>query len=336
MSIPMDKSRSVRLPNCFANLRKRLMLTTLIDKQHTEHAIDGHDLTSEQVRFFDEQGYLRVDRLTTPEEILQIRSIIQDLFHRRAGENEGAYGELIDGREQHAVVNSPQLLNPVNYAPELHKTKCFANALKIAKKLLGPDARFFLDLTILKTPKTGAATPWHQDAAFRDPRFEYREVAIWVPLQPVDVESGCLQFIPGSHRGPILTHHPMNNDLRSQALECTPSFEPAGVVACPLPMGGCSIHPPRTLHHAGPNISSTPRLAYIMVFGLPPKPAVEPQKFPWLDQRETSTQKRKRKWMRKGGAIITAWRRIRRGDLSNWRSAIFWIRRSARTLRRGA
>lgn len=312
------------------------MFTTLIEKQHTEPAIDGHDLTSEQVRLFDEQGYLSVESLTTPEEILQIKGIIQELFDRRAGENEGAYGELIDGDEQHTMVNSPQLLNPVNYAPQLHKTKCFTNALKIAKTLLGPDARFFLDLTILKAPKTGAATPWHQDAAFRDPSFDYREIAIWVPLQPVDVESGCLQFIPGSHKGPILTHHPMNNDSSSQALECMPSFDGPAVAPCPLPVGGCSIHQPRTLHCAGPNVSDAPRLAYIMVFGLPPKPASAPQIFPWLDQRETTTQKRKRKWMRKGGALITAWRRIRRGDLSNWRSAIFWIRRSTRTLRRGA
>jgi ectoine hydroxylase-related dioxygenase (phytanoyl-CoA dioxygenase family) len=310
------------------------MFTALIDKQEALPAIDHRGLTAEQVQFFDEQGYLSVESLTCPEEIFQIRNIIQNLFDRRAGEKEGAYGELIDG-EQNATVNSPQLLNPVNYAPQLHKTNCFANALKIAKTLLGPDARFFLDLSILKTPKTGAATPWHQDAAFRDPSFDYREIAIWVPLQQVGVESGCLQFIPGSHKGPILTHHPMNNDLSSQALECTPSLDGAGV-ACPLPVGGCSIHQPRTLHCAGPNVSDAPRLAYIMVFGLPPRPASAPQIFPWLDQRETTTQKRKRKWMRKGGALITAWRRIRRGDLSNWQSALFWIRRSARTLRRGA
>jgi len=311
------------------------MLDDILDQQTLPSAAEPLRLTCEQVRRFDEQGFLSLECLTTSEEVLQIKSILQGLFDRRAGENEGAYGELIRS-DDGAAVDSPQLQNPTHYAPQLQKTKCFANGLKIAKRLLGEEARFFLYLSILKSPRTGAGTPWHQDAAFRDPRFDYRELAIWVPLQDVCVETGCLQFVPGSHKGSVFTHYPVNGDLASQALECTDSVEKSAAVACPLPAGGCTIHQPRTLHCAGPNTSDVPRLAYIMVFGLQPQPAVEPRKFPWLDQRETATQKRKRKWMRNGGALVTAWRRIRRGDLSDWQSAVYWIKRSAQTLRRGA
>src|ERR1700682_6341573 len=133
---------------------------------------------------------------------------MERLFQERAGENEGAYGDLVAGHEHPDEGNSPQILNSVNYAPWLHKTRCFENALSLARQILGNEARFFLDVSILKKPAIGAATPWHQDEAFRDARFEYNELAIWLALQDVFVETGCMQFIPGSHKGPVLEHHP--------------------------------------------------------------------------------------------------------------------------------
>ena len=62
----------------------------------------------------------------------------------------------------------------------------------------------------------------------------------------------------------------------------------------------------------------------------------QPQTFPWLDHKETPAQARKRRWMRRGGALITVWRRLRRGDLNSWQSAVYGVKRLARILRRGA
>jgi hypothetical protein len=231
---------------------------------------------------------------------------------------------------------SPQILNPVNYAPKLHKTQCFQNALSIAKQILGDEARFFLDLSILKKPKIGAATPWHQDEAFRDPRFEYKELTIWLALQEVNSETGCMQFVPGSHKRPVLEHRSVNDDPTSQALQCSGPFDTSTIVTCPLPLGGCTIHHAGTLHSAGPNVSAMPRFAYIMIFGLPPKLARRHRDFKWLEGRETPFQGRKRRWMRRGGFIVTAWRRLRRGDLGNWQSAVYWAKRSIHVLRSGS
>jgi hypothetical protein len=293
-------------------------------------------LTAEQVQFYADNGHLSVDGVTTPGEIIEMRAIIQKLFKDRIGEKEGAYGELIAGAEQPEEVNSPQILSVVNYAPRLHQTRCFQNALAIAKQLLGDEARFFLDLSIMKAARVGEATPWHQDAAFRDPRFEYNELAIWVPLQDVTAESGCLRFVSGSHKNPLLEHHSMNDDSSSQALECVGSFDTSAARTHPLSMGACTIHHPGTLHCSGPNLSDKPRYAYIMVFATIPKPAVEPKTFPWMEHRETPSQARKRQWMWRGGMVITAWRRVRRGDLSSWQSVVYWVKRSIRTVMRGA
>jgi ectoine hydroxylase-related dioxygenase (phytanoyl-CoA dioxygenase family) len=292
-------------------------------------------LTVEQVRSYADNGHLSVDGIAPPEEILEMRAIIQNLFEDRIGEKEGAYAELIAGTEQPEEANSPQILSVVNYAPRLHQTQCFRSVLAIAKQLLGDDARFFLDLSIMKAARVGQATPWHQDAAFRDPRFDYNELAIWVPLQDVTAESGCLQFVSGSHNKPLLEHHSMNDDSSSQALECIGSFDKSAARAYPLSMGSCSIHHPGTLHCSSPNLSDKPRYAYIMVFSTVPKPAMVPKTFPWLENRETAAHVRKRQWMRHGGMFIAVWRRLRRGDLSSWHSLVYWVKRSVRTVAKG-
>lgn len=156
-------------------------------------------LTDEQIDSVNRDGFLRVPRITSNEEALKIRATLERLFAERAGWKEGAYGDLAAKKDKDKQANSPQILLPVNYAPELHRTDTFLNALEMAKQILGEEAAFVLDLTILKRAGSGEPTPWHQDDAFRDPQFEYKEVTIWVALQDVDEKSGCLMFIPESH-----------------------------------------------------------------------------------------------------------------------------------------
>src|SRR5271169_6023727 len=165
--------------------------------------LDGSpiDLAPEQVQFFNDNGYLHLNRITTVEEAREIRAALKELFDKRAGEKEGAFADLVAGADHAGELSSPQILNAVNSLPRLHKTQCFQNALHLAKQLLGEKARSFFDLAILKDPRVGAATPWHQDEAFRDPNFEYRELTVWVALQDVAADGGCLQFIPKSNQG---------------------------------------------------------------------------------------------------------------------------------------
>jgi Phytanoyl-CoA dioxygenase (PhyH) len=297
---------------------------------------DKMELTAAQIQLLNAQGFLSLNAVTTPEEVREIRIALQELFDRRAGENEGANLDFVAGDHPEAPKTAPQIINPANYYPKLRKTACFKNSLKLAKQILGDEARCFFDLTILKLPRIGAPTPWHQDLAFRDPRFDYTEISMWVPLQDVTAESGCLRFIPGTNTMPVLPHRAANADPTSQAFECVGDFDESAAVVCPLPAGGCSIHLPGTLHSAGQNVSESPRLAYIMVFGIAPQPAKQPQIFPWLDLKETPAQARKRRWMRRGGVFVTVWRRLRQGDLNSWQSAVYGIKRLSRILRRGS
>jgi hypothetical protein len=58
-----------------------------------------------------------------------------------------------------------------------------------------------------------------------------------------------MQFIPGSHRGPLVPHE--RKDPRGHSLDAV-GIDTARAIACPLPLGGATVHLPRTLHFTGP------------------------------------------------------------------------------------
>lgn len=292
-------------------------------------------LTDEQVLAVNEQGFLCMPQLTSPEEALGIKASLERLFKQKAGWKEGAYGELSTNANDDGRPNSPQILLPVNYAPGLHKTECFHNAQRIAKQILGEKAEFILDLAIYKRAGDGEATPWHQDQAFRDPHFDYHEVTIWVALRDVDESSGCLMFLPNSHRRQVLDHRRTNRNGESIALECCAPFDESATVKAEIPLGGCTLHFPKTLHRSATNSSGAPRIVYIMTFGKAPTLARTVVAYPWQDNTVTEMQQRRRKWMRHGGAFITAWRRVRRRDLKDWNMLSYLGIRAIRTIMRG-
>ena len=291
-------------------------------------------LDDNQIRSFRENGFLALPAISTPEEVARLRGIFDRLLDSKAGFNEGAQFDLISGGDCAGPASLPEIMNPVNYAPQLRDTLFRVNALAIAKQLLGAEAAPFFEHAILKPPHEGPATPWHQDEAYRlEPNFDCRQLSIWMPLLDVTSGSGCMQFIPGSNLGEVLTHRPANNDPKNHAYECCGNFNPADAVACSLPAGGCTIHDGRTLHYTGPNASGVPRWAYILVFDLPPRARTEKYSFPWSKKTLSADVARRRAWLRNGGRFIELWRILRRGVPKNAQRRIYLMHRLLRALR---
>ena len=49
-------------------------------------------------------------------------------------------------------------------------------------------------------------TPWHQDESYWLNMPDKRAVSFWVALQDVNVDNGCMWFVPGSHKLPLREH----------------------------------------------------------------------------------------------------------------------------------
>jgi hypothetical protein len=289
-------------------------------------------LSAQQITDLEQAGFLTLPCIITTAEVTYVRDTLMALHENKAGFQEGAQFDALgtdDGREPPRF---PQILHPRVYAPGLRNTAIYRATLAMARQILGPRARLSVDISFLKPAFIGPATPWHQDEAFHDPRFDYRQISFWLALQPTDRANGCMEFLPGSHMWPVLQHGRPNGDERIHALECVDEFDRSQAVACQLPAGGCTIHTQRTLHATGPNTSDRPRLAYALLYDLPPIPAQILRSFPWQANERTARLARERDWRRRGGILIHAWRQRSRLKLDPGR-VLADLRRAALALR---
>jgi hypothetical protein len=287
--------------------------------------LDAAGLSQALILFYRENGFLSLDGVARADEVAQIRRVGDALFRQRAGAREGAFFDFI-GDVPMAEGALTQLINPSVYAPVLKRLDYRRRLTGVARQLLGPRTRISGDHIFFKPAVTGPATPWHQDEAFRDPNFEYNELSIWLPLQPVDEANGCLRFIPGSHLRDVLPHRKPAGKARVHGLECYEGFSEAEAVACPLPLGGCTVHAGRTLHGAGPNRSEVPRFAYVMSFDVPRVIATVPRTFPWQAQ-PSRREEIESEWRRGRGRLIFLYRKLRRFNYLDPYRAYHGIRR---------
>ena len=249
------------------------------------------DLTEEQIAFFHDNGFLSIEQITTDEEIEWLKGIYNQLFDERAGEEKGLYYDLAAPRGHDGREVLPQVLGPDITIPELRESNHHRNALKLSKQLLGDDEKVGAGgHMIFKPARYGAETPWHQDEAYWSPDVYLNSLSVWMPLDEATAESGCMQFIPGSHKGELCWHRHIDNDPLIHGL-MTDEVDPSKSVACPLAPGGATFHSYRTLHHTAPNTTDNPRRAYILVCSGPEKKRDTPAPRPWSEEEREAMEK---------------------------------------------
>jgi len=77
---------------------------------------------------------------------------------------------------------------------------------RLAEALLGPDPVALHCLAQLKPPAIGREKGWHQDTAYFSVVPIDAVLGIWVALDPAHEGNGCLEVLPGGHRGGPLRH----------------------------------------------------------------------------------------------------------------------------------
>ncbi len=252
------------------------------------------DVTDEQVTFFQENGYLSIPRITTDDEIEWLKGIYDKLFNDRTGEEQGRYFDLAGPRAHTGQETLPQVLGPEGQFPELRESIYFHNARRLAAKLLSVEQEKVGGggHMILKPAHYGNETPWHQDEAYWNPEVLPHSLSVWLPLDKATLESGCMQFIPKSHKGEVRWHRHINDDPLVHGL-VTDDVDPSEAVACPIPAGGATFHHCRTLHYSAPNSTDQERRAYILVFSGPPKKLDKPDDRPWQKAEQEALAKLK-------------------------------------------
>jgi Phytanoyl-CoA dioxygenase (PhyH) len=256
--------------------------------------ISGPHLTADQLVAFRRDGFLLVEGLSSDEEIASLRVLFDRLFSERRGWDSGDLFDMIGPDTPERELALPQLLRTSQYEPLFRQTKLVSSARSIAEQILGPKLENDLEHAILKPAFNGAATPWHQDDAFHRKGSGVPEsISIWMPLQDVTVESGCMRYIRGSNHGPLYPHRSPHNDPRIHGLETIAQPEMTNCVSVPMRAGDAVIHLSRTIHSAGMNTTDQPRRAYILGYSVRTgRDQFFTRDYPWNREKETARAQR--------------------------------------------
>lgn len=244
------------------------------------------DIGAAELEFYADNGYLVCSQMTTPEELAWLIEVYDALI---TAPRSGYLDTVFDVARPYGSTEPPklgQLLFPERLVPAIRETAMWRNAKRIATRLLDvPEPEVEHWGHILYKEGDGAnETPWHQDEAYWDVDLSYHAIGAWMPLQDVDVDNGCLWFLPGSHRGDVRRHRHLGDDPAVHVLEVVEPVDTADAVAVPLRAGEMSFHHPRVLHYARPNTSGRLRRAWANEFQTAPVKLATPANRPWVTE----------------------------------------------------
>ena len=232
-------------------------------------------LTPQQVQFFHEEGYLIAPDVFDPSDLEPLRRELAaaietkvcalqaegklvhthtalDFDHRLAAlyrdskENGEAIMQHLEGRSSGGF-----------RAPEMFDVIAHPKLLAGVASLLGTEEIVASSVYRLrpKLPKIGRGiVPWHQDSGYIAASCdEQMIITCWIPLVDATSENGCMQILPRTHRGRVVTHHTGGNAGFLVIKDENLPDDPRHAITAACPRGGVVFMTNRTPHCSTPN-----------------------------------------------------------------------------------
>jgi len=134
-----------------------------------------------------------------------------------------------------------------------------------ASQLLGGPVRMWHDQLFCKPAQHGGVVAWHQDYSYWTRTQPMNHLTCWIGLDDSTADNGCLQYIPGSHRWPLLPITGLAGDMDAIQTVLTPEqqeqFQP---VAVEMKRGQAAFHHPLMVHGSYDNQSERQRRAVVL------------------------------------------------------------------------
>lgn len=146
----------------------------------------------------------------------------------------------------------------------LFRLACSPSVLNSVEQLLGPDIIMFTAFMIAKPGGAGVEVPWHQDGHY-SPHRPLNGLSVWIALDRVDRENGCVRFVPGSHANGLIPHYKEGRkDVSTNYNIDRAHFDPESAVEAVLDPGQFSMHGVYTIHGSSPNVSNRRRAGFVI------------------------------------------------------------------------
>ncbi len=226
---------------------------------------ETYRLEEEQLEFFEDTGYVAGIRVLNDNQIELLRGELEQLVQP----DHPGHGLFHEFHSNESADPSRVLFHALG---AWRITRTFHDLLwnpawtVPASQLLRGAVRFWHDQLFCKPAHDGGVVAWHQDYSYWTRTQPMTHLTCWIGLDDATEANGCLQYIPGSHRWPLLPITGLAGDMKAIRSvlndEQWSAFEHP--VCIELRAGEAAFHHPLLVHGSGENRSDRPRRATVL------------------------------------------------------------------------
>lgn len=207
-------------------------------------------LTQQDAAFYQTNGYyLFKQPVFSGERFARLKGIFEEMLNSAEG------------------IRSDEFDTPHFREPRLFEFLMSDDVLDLVEPLIGPNIGLWSSHFISKEPFTGRATPWHEDSAYWNGRFDRLDqiVTVWLAIDDSDSENGCMRVIPGTHHNGFSEYESVDGTTNTFSSQIkSDQVDESKAVYFELKSNECSLHDGRIIHGARANTSPRRRCGYTM------------------------------------------------------------------------
>ena len=225
----------------------------------TPLSLENGQLSQQQIDQYWEDGFLFPIPVMSAEEAAQLRAELETI------ERDYLAADLPQPLNTYKRVNSHLVM------PMAANLAMNTRVLDVVQGILGPDILTFSVEFFIKEAQTSHIVSMHQDLTYWGLGAIDGLTTAWIALSPATPASGCMDFVRGSHKNPILPHEDTfdDNNLLSRGQEIQVEVAEEDKVPIEIHPGEMSLHHGLTIHGSGPNTSPDRRIAAVIRFMRP-------------------------------------------------------------------
>lgn len=206
-----------------------------------------------------EKGWVVIEGVYCPDEVEHIAQLAVEVSNKELKDDAPSYA--VD-RAADGSIAPRKIDRPFFKASAFQSFILDPRLSSIIRELIGVTPLLMTDQIFMKPPHLGSAKPYHQDNYYFKCHPADHVITAWIAMDDVDESNGCLRYIEGSHKGPVLPHEMPDPDQSYNLVPPPELIDLSKEALAIVNKGGVVFHHSKTLHTSHRNESEHWRRGY--------------------------------------------------------------------------
>lgn len=241
------------------------LVSNLFKFPKTKEEWEPYRLSDEQVAHFHEFGFLSGIRLLDDSQVDKLRNDLDEVMDP----GHPAHHLFYEFHSNESSDSNSVLFHSLGHwriTEGFHDVLWNPAFVMAAHQLLeNKSVRFWHDQLFYKPARHGGVVAWHQDYSYWTRTIAMQHLTCWTALDDANMENGCLQYIPKSHKWGLLNSPElagnMNGIMEYLTNDQKEQFKP---IPIELKKGYATFHHPLMVHGSYENKSDRGRRAFVL------------------------------------------------------------------------